>query len=99
MLKDILINAINSERENSYFLTKVCSIAIIAISALIIVAIIEDNQREKFLKDHECKIVSKSSGNVVNTIIPSSSGNVGFGISYVPGKTGYLCNDGVIYYY
>lgn len=72
---------------------------IIALTAAMVMgASDERSQWEAFSASHSCKIVSKTTGNTLLSPVFSGKGGVGLATTYVPGKTGYLCNDGVTYY-
>lgn len=74
----------------------------IIISGLLVLAVVgtiaEASEWERFSKAHQCK--------VIGTISPSNSVGVGIGTNggvsvvpvYIPGKTGYQCNDGKQYW-
>lgn len=53
---------------------------------------------EAFKTDHNCKMVSRISGDVFNTFNVGSNGQVSVGIGSTSDKTGWLCDDGVTYY-
>ena len=63
--------------------------------ALTIWAVIADsNEWEEFRNAHHCKIVSMESSSTALGV--SGSGNAV--VMSVPGKTGWLCDDGITYY-
>lgn len=67
-----------------------CIIAIVALLALAIHSGFKDaSEWERFRVAHKCKVISHISGTTAY-----SSGD----FIHVPGKTGYLCDDGVTYY-
>jgi hypothetical protein len=49
---------------------------------------------EAFKASHECRIVGKMHGEMINTF--DTKGNIGIG--FTSGKTGWSCNDGVTYW-
>jgi hypothetical protein len=53
---------------------------------------------EAFAAQHECKVVGKVSGSTSVGHDITASGKFGTVITSTPGKTGYLCNDGVTYW-
>lgn len=59
----------------------------------------QSQQWEKFSKEHSCKVVSKTSGSVSTTsgLMVGSSSQIVTVNTYIPGKTSYLCDDGVVY--
>lgn len=76
---------------------------IVLVIALMTWAMIHDaRQWEKFKAAHNCKVISRTASTVVPTVTTSvgADGQVSTGITsvYVPGKTGYLCDDGVTYW-
>ncbi|CAH0352825.1 hypothetical protein [Aquabacterium sp. CECT 9606] len=75
---------------------------IVALLVLLIVVLLgfvyyQDQQWEAFKRAHECKVVARVSGDVVNTT-GFVGGRVVVGIGSTPDKTGWLCSDGVVYY-
>lgn len=80
-------------------------VSIIGLSALVIILIVgglklavdEDNQWLAFAVEHHCRVVGKTSGSVgFGTGLVG--GKIGTITTYIPGKTGYLCDDGVTYW-
>jgi hypothetical protein len=63
------------------------------------VSVNEIERWDKFSKEHNCKIVSKTSGTVSTTsgLIAGSTTQIVTVNTYIPGKTSYLCDDGVVY--
>lgn len=57
---------------------------------------------ETFAKTHDCRVVEKMAGDVDTTVAPIFDGKGGVsyavGVTDTPGKTAYLCNDGVKYW-
>lgn len=76
----------------------------IVIIVLVIVGVVayasyKDQQRwDMFSKTHHCRLVSHSEGSSALTTGIASSGHVVIGSTYIDGKNGYLCDDGVTYY-
>lgn len=58
----------------------------------------ESAEWETFKIDHACKVVAKVQGSVYNTVGVGPKGSPNVGIAVAPGKTGWLCDDGVTYY-
>lgn len=52
----------------------------------------------QFVKDHDCRIVSKTEDKSVPTTSFTTDGKVAFGSTKIKGSTGWLCNDVVTYY-
>ena len=72
---------------------------IVVLVAVVIAAAIHDsNEWDKFKIDHHCKVVGKMDGDVFNTFGVGSNGQAVVGIGTTPGKTGWLCDDGVTYW-
>lgn len=70
-------------------------LAAFAVFAIGIWALIVDATNwETFKVAHECKIVGKMHGEMINTF--DAKGNIGIG--FTSGKTGWACNDGVTYW-
>lgn len=70
-----------------------------ALAALVLVVTlgatyIEQKEWDQFVIDRNCKVVSRDTGSVSFV----SGGNNGGGTIYQPGKTGWLCDDGVTYF-
>lgn len=73
----------------------------IAFVPLTIWAAIEDaNQWSAFKEAHRCKMVGRMNATVAISTAPVIGGNggVAVGTTYVPEKTGWLCDDGVTYW-
>lgn len=60
----------------------------------------EQKEWEDFAVERNCKVTDKVQSSVVITTAPivNGSGGVAVGTSVVPGKTAYLCDDGVTYW-
>lgn len=71
------------------------AIFLLLASALLAWAIVNDNHEwAVFSAAHNCKIVGKQNGDLMNVI--NSNGSVG--IAFTSDKTAYLCNDGITYW-
>lgn len=76
---------------------------IIAIIAVILIGLawtgtIEKQKWEAFRERHDCKIVGKTDSDVgIGTGI-TSNGNATTTTIIIPGKTAWLCDDGVTYW-
>lgn len=53
---------------------------------------------QTFSADHHCKLVSHSDGSSALTTGVSSGGKLVVGSTYINGKDGYLCDNGITYY-
>lgn len=76
-------------------------IAAVLIVVAILAAICEQGQWERFAEEHHCKVVGRTSSSTGVGVGPISTGNgIGVGVitTVTPGKTGYLCDDGVTYW-
>lgn len=49
-------------------------------------------------REHECRVVGRERASVASTTGVNSAGAVVSGVTVVPGRTGYACNDGVTYW-
>jgi hypothetical protein len=60
----------------------------------------EAQKWNQFKQEHNCQVVSKISGSTSTGLAPVIGGNGGVAMvsTYTPGKTGWLCDDGVTYY-
>ena len=54
-------------------------------------------ERKEWLNNNCVKIGSQSASSAPTTGF-TTSGNMTFGSTYIPGKTGYKCNDGLEYW-
>lgn len=61
-------------------------------------AIEQNKEWQQFKQVHHCKVVSQARGDVYITNGFDSKGNMVTGTAVSPDKTGWLCDDGVIYY-
>jgi len=71
---------------------------VIAIIYIIISDYQESIEWRKFKVDHKCKIVAHIDSSSSPTFGISGSGKPVFGSTYISGKDGWLCNDGITYY-
>jgi hypothetical protein len=73
---------------------------IACIPVFVYLVIQENKEWQEFKLEHHCKVVAHISGTTAVGIVPMMGGNGGVGISItpIPGKTGWLCDDGVTYY-
>lgn len=71
-----------------------------AISALVYLDIEQNRQWEHFKIDHQCKLTGKISGDlyIAPTFTFGGNGGVGIAMLGTPAKTGWLCNDGILYW-
>lgn len=70
--------------------------AMIIIGLIVCIAILSE-QRQSWLDEH-CEVIGNVSGSSAPTIGFITSGNMTFGSTYIPGKTGYQCDDGLEYW-
>lgn len=74
----------------------------IGIGAFLILALVaaikEEQHWNAFKAAHKCKVVAQISGSVGTTVGSDMNGSVVVGTTSIPGKTGWLCDDGVTYY-
>lgn len=75
---------------------------IVVVSGLIAFAVFADIQDQHhwdaFSAQHHCRMVAHISGSSALTTGISSSGKLVTGSTYIPGKDGFLCDDGITYY-
>lgn len=53
---------------------------------------------QRFSIEHQCRVVGKMSGDVVIGTGVTANGQVTTTVGVTGDKTGYICNDGVIYW-
>ncbi len=85
------------------WLTGIATVSLIVLLAYAIYSIAEDSKKwESFKVDHNCKIVEKVRGHLAigTGVGMMPNGRTGAVITTVgtPGKTAWLCNDGVTYW-
>ena len=81
----------------------VCGAVVVGVLALLLYAAHRDNVAWKsFAAEHRCKVVGQIRGSVSTGIGTPYNGNETIGVTpmvlCIPGKTGYLCDDGVTYW-
>lgn len=76
------------------FYTTITLAVVIVLGWLLALGIKEHKAWTRFKTEHECKVVAKVEP--VTTPIFNSDGPTSFQVQ--PGKTGWLCNDGVTYW-
>lgn len=75
----------------------IIGIIIVALLALGVWAAMHDaNEWKQFSVEHHCKVVGHMSGSTA--VGPSTGGKGGVAVVFVPGKTGYACDDGQTYW-
>lgn len=79
------------------FAVGVIASVIIGVIVLCVFAYNESVERQNWLNSN-CKIIGKVSGSSTVATGVSSNGNVTVTPVYIPGKTGYQCNDGLTYW-
>ena len=68
------------------------------IAVFVVGAVQEEREWDSFKVAHQCKVVAKVDGSSSTAIGFSTSGNMVVTPVYTPGKTGWLCDDGITYY-
>lgn len=65
-----------------------------------VVAVHEGERWQAFAAEHHCKVVGRMSDSLATTVGPvvGGQGGMAVGVTVVPGKTGYACDDGVTYW-
>lgn len=75
---------------------------ILMVALIIWAAVEEQKEWEAFSATHECKVVGRMSGSTQTGVGYGVTANGRFGTvvttTSTPSKTGYLCNDGVMYW-
>lgn len=78
---------------------KIIIVAIVVLIGLMIAGLIAEHREWLAFKDeHECYITNETTGSYVTGTGIAMNGKVSVINGYVPGKTGWLCNDGVTYW-
>jgi hypothetical protein len=72
----------------------VAAVVVVAVG----VALAESREWDTFKAAHECRVVGKMSGSVTTGVGVAPNGQIATVIGSTPGKTGWLCNDGVTYW-
>lgn len=73
--------------------------ACLLLAAMIIAFAVYDSQKwAEFKTAHHCKVVARVSGDWLSTTTVDARGNLGVGMTHAADKTGWLCDDGIIYY-
>lgn len=73
--------------------------AFVGLIVLIVWASIENARKwDAFKSKYNCKVVAHINGDVFNTFGTDAKGNMTVGVGSTPGKTGWLCDDGITYY-
>lgn len=78
-----------------------CGLALVVLLMLAgYAAVLDERQWNAFASEHHCKVIGHDRGGMATTIAPVISGNggVAVGITSLPSKTGYLCDDQVTYW-
>lgn len=71
---------------------------VVGIIALLIVAAIKDQKNwNKFASDHKCKLVAVQQGSYQSGYYYNSNGGYVYGSHYVDGTNTFKCDDGVTY--
>lgn len=78
------------------------SVLVLGVPLLIWAGVQGAREWRQFAQEHNCKVVAEvapSTGTGISTTI-GPNGHVGIGptVVSIPGKTGYLCDDGITYW-
>ena len=68
-------------------------LAVAAVIGVLVLMILASVERQDWLDKH-CTVIGKMSGSVA----PGITTNGSFAATYIPGKTGYQCDDGKTYW-
>ena len=79
-------------------ITVVIALLVVGIIAMVYFGKRDSERWQEFLKNNNCKIVSKIDGDVISTTTVDSRGNPSTSIGVTQDKTGWKCDDGVTYY-
>ncbi len=95
-------NPLNYFEPEAIFIACAAAGILLLLILTVFASIEEAAQWEQFAAENGCRVVSKvsaSTGVGTGTVV-GANGQVGVGTvtTYTPGKTGYLCNDGVTYW-
>lgn len=71
---------------------------IVAIVALLFLAAKEEKKWDEFKIQHHCKVVAHIDGETFPTFGVGGNGQMTIGVGSTSDKTGWLCDDGIIYY-
>lgn len=83
---------------DAVFFISIGAIAIAAMAALGYLVYQEHKAWERFRVEQNCRVVAKISGSTAVGPTITGNGNVGVTTIAVPGKTGWLCDDGITYF-
>lgn len=87
---------------DKWFVAWTAGISILLLIGIIYILALENKTWKQFAREHQCKLVGKSSGDTAPTIGsavgPNGQVSIVVGVTTTPGKTGYLCDDGVTYW-
>ena len=73
--------------------------AIVGVMGLCALAVWQDQQNwERFAIAHNCKVVGKTTPSAGFGYGLATNGQMGVQTITIPGKTGFLCDDGVTYW-
>lgn len=90
------------KKQRGFFIEFFAILTVIAIVAVLVLAVQqaarESARWEKFKADHACRIVGHMDGSTFNTFGLDARGNTSIGIGSTPGKTAWLCDDGITYW-
>lgn len=80
------------------FVGSIGAIAVAAMVGLGYLVYQEHKAWEQFLVEHNCRVVARISGSTGVGPTIGANGNIGVATISVPGKTGWLCDDGITYF-
>lgn len=83
---------------DTIFIASIGTIAVAAMAGLGYLIIQEHKAWEQFRVEQNCRVVAKISGSTGVGPTITGSGDVGVTTISVPGKTGWLCDDGITYF-
>ena len=74
----------------------VIAVLSLVVGVAIFAAAHDADKWQKFAAEHHCRVTQKMDGTL--TVAPVIGGNGGVVLNSTPGKTAYLCDDGVTYW-
>lgn len=89
---------ISYEWQDRLWLGSFIAIVVLIFGGAIYGCIQDNKQWNAFSAQHHCKLVSHISGSDAVTTGVGANGQVVAGVTSIPGKDGFLCDDGITYF-
>ena len=77
---------------------KLLFFGLVGLLAVSIVALVQAEAKWQTWAQAHCHVIGEISGSTYPTVGVNPKGGTGFGVGFVPGKTGYRCDDGKEYW-